>query len=149
MKLIFVGLGALLVACLVPVQAGETVLSETDATATAQKWAALLISSDANGIENLLAEDYVHTHGTGKVESKKQFVEALRSGARKYERCEMSDLRVIPLGNTAVIHGSLDVKALTPTKTIEGNYRFMMVVTKTNRGIEVTAYQATPMEKKP
>ena len=127
----------------------ETGLTEVEATGAARQWATLLVGADAKGIETLLASDYVHTHGTGKVENKQQFVEALRSGARKYERCEMKDLRFISLGSAAVVHGSIDVKALTPAKTIEGNYRFMMVVTKTPRGTEVTAYQATPMEKKP
>ena len=127
----------------------ETGLTEAEATGAARQWATLLVGADANGIETLLASNYIHTHGTGKVENKQQFVEALRSGARKYERCEMANLQVIPLGNVAVVHGSIDVKALTPAKTIEGNYRFMMVVMKTGRRIEVAAYQATPAEKKP
>lgn len=128
-----------------PAEAG---LTEAEATGAARQWATLLVSAEANGLETLLASDYIHTHGTGKVENKQQFVEALRSGVRKYERCEMKDLRFISLGNTAVVHGSVDVKALAWGKTIEGNYRFMMVISKSERGIEVTAYQATPEEKK-
>ena len=126
----------------------ETGLNEAEATATARQWAGLLTTTDVHGLETLLASDYVHTHGTGKVESKQQFVEALRSGARKYEQCEMKDLRFISLGNTAVVHGSIDVQALARGKTIEGNYRFLMVVTKTDQGIKVVSYQATPTEKK-
>ena len=126
----------------------ETGLNEAEATATARQWAGLLTNSDVNGLETLLATDYVHTHGTGKVESKQQFVEALRSGARKYERCDMSDLRVIPLGNTAVVYGSLDVKAVTKSKTIEGTHRFTMVIAKTDQSIKVVSFQATPTEKK-
>ena len=126
----------------------ETGLTEAEATATARQWAGLLTNSDVNGLETLLAADYVHTHGTGKVESKQQFVEALRSGARKYERCEMKDLRFISLGNTAMVHGSIDVQALARGKTIEGNYRFLMVVTKTDQGIKVVSYQAKPTEKR-
>ena len=148
MKFILTLLLPVLLVGLVPAKAAESPLKEADATATAQKWATLLVSSDANSLETLLASDYVHTHGTGKVESKQQFVEALRSGARKYEQCEMKDLRFISLGNTAVVHGSIDVQALARGKTIEGNYRFLMVVTKTDQGIKVVSYQATPSEKK-
>jgi len=126
----------------------ETGLTEAEATATARQWAGLLTNSDVNGLETLLATDYIHTHGTGKVESKQQFVEALRSGARKYERCDMSNLQVIPLGNVALVHGNLNVKAVTKSKTIEATHRFTMVIAKTDQGIKVVSYQATPSEKK-
>ena len=126
----------------------ETGLTEAEATATAHQWAGLLTNSDVNGLETLLATDYIHTHGTGKVESKQQFVEALRSGARKYERCDMSNLQVIPLGNVALVHGNLNVKAVTKSKTIEATHRFTMVTAKTDQGIKVVSYQATPSEKK-
>jgi len=126
----------------------ETGLTEAEATATAHQWAGLLTNSDVNGLETLLATDYIHTHGTGKVESKQQFVEALRSGARKYERCDMSNLQVIPLGNVALVHGNLNVKAVTKSRTIEGTHRFTMVIAKADQGIKVVSYQATPPEKK-
>ena len=127
----------------------ETGLNEAEATATARQWAGLLTNSDVNGLETLLATDYVHTHGsTGKVESKQQFVEALRSGARKYEKFDMSNLQVIPLGNVALVHGILNVKAVTKSKTIEGTHRFTMVIAKTDQSIKVVSYQATPTEKK-
>jgi len=148
MKFILTLLFPVLLVGLVPAKAAESPLKETDATATAQKWATLLVSSDANSLETLLASDYVHIHGTGKVESKPQFVEALRSGARKYERCDMSNLQVIPLGNVALVHGSLDVKAVTKSRTIEGTHRFTMAIAKTDQGIKVVSYQATPSEKR-
>lgn len=138
----------LLIGVAAPARASERNLTEAEATATARQWASLLIGSDANGLETLLATDYIHTHGTGKVESKKQFVDALRGGARKYERCEMNDLRVIPLGNVALVQGDLEVKAVAKSKTIEGTHRFMMIIAKTGQGIEVFAYQATPDENK-
>lgn len=135
-------------ASLTGLHAGDGSLTEVDATAAARNWASLVKSADAAELERLLNENYLHTHGTGKVETKTQFLEALRSGTRRYERCEMSDLRVILLGPGAVVQGILDVKAVTKDKTLEVINRFMLVMEQTDRGLKVVAFQATPTEKK-
>lgn len=127
--------------------AAESPLTESEAMVTAQNWAGCVKAADLGALETLLSPDYLHTHGTGKVETKTQFLETLRSGSRKYERCEMSDLRVIRLGHGAVVQGMLDVKAVTKDKTLEVVNRFMMVLRQTDRSLEVVAFQATPSEK--
>jgi hypothetical protein len=137
-----------LLAGLPRLQAGEASLTEAEATAAARNWASLVKSAETAELERLLNENYLHTHGTGKVETKTQFLEALRGGTRKYERCEMSDLRVILLGPGAVVQGNLDVKAVTKDKTLEVINRFMLVMERTGRGLSVVAFQATPTEKK-
>lgn len=137
-----------LLAGLPRLQAREASLTDADAIAAARNWASLVKSAETAELERLLNENYLHTHGTGKVETKTQFLEALRSGTRKYERCEMSDLRVILLGPGAVVQGILDVKAVTKDKTLEVINRFMLVMEQTDRGLNVVAFQATPTEKK-
>lgn len=131
-----------------PAHAEAGPLTKAGLTGEAQIWATRVKTSDVGALETLLSPNYLHTHGTGKVETKEQFLEALRTGSRKYERCEMTDLRVILLGQGGVVQGTLDVKAVTKGKTLEVVNRFMMVFAKTERGWEVIAFQATPTEKK-
>lgn len=129
------------------VEASEQAPKDSEVVNTAKSWAALVAAADVTRLETLLQKDYRHTHGTGRVEDKAQFLEALRSGSRKYERCEMTELDVILLGQGAVVQGILDVKAVTTERTLEVINRFMMVIAKTDRGLEVVAFQATPLEK--
>jgi hypothetical protein len=128
--------------------AAEGDLTKTEAVKTARKWAALVGASDVAGLDSLLNERYTHTHGSGLVETRKLFLEALRSGARDYVRCKVVDPRVNLLGKAAVVSGTLEIKVLSRGKTIEGTNRFMMVMVRTDKGIEVAAYQATPLQRK-
>ena len=123
-------------------------LTEADAVRTARRWAALVGASDTAALENLLDSRYTHTHGTGLVETKKLFLGALRDGARNYVRCKILDPKVTLLGRVAVVSGVLDLKVLARERKIEGTNRFMMVVARTDKGIQVAAYQATLLTRK-
>ena len=123
-------------------------LTEADALRTARKWAALVGASDTAALENMLDNRYTHTHGTGMVETKKRFLGALRDGARDYVRCKILDPKVTLLGRVAVVSGVLDLKVLARERVIEGTNRFMMVVARTDEGMQVVTYQATPLTRK-
>ena len=123
-------------------------LTEADALRTARRWAALVGASDTAALENLLDSRYTHTHGTGMVETKKLFLGALRDGARDYVRCKIVDPKVTLLGRVAVVSGVLDLKVLARERIIEGTNRFTMVVARTDKGMQVAAYQATLLTRK-
>jgi hypothetical protein len=123
-------------------------LTEADALRTARRWAALVGASDTAALENLLDSGYTHTHGTGLVETKKRFLGALRDGTRDYVRCKILDPKVTLLGRVAVVSGVLDLKVLARERIIKGTNRFMMVVARTDKGIQVAAYQATLLTRK-
>jgi len=128
--------------------AAERDLTKSEAVETARKWAALVGASDTAGLDALLGGRYTHTHGSGMVEPRQLFLEALRSGARDYVRCRVVDPQVNLLGKAAVVSGTLEIKVLSRGKTIEGTNRFMMVMARADKGIEVAAYQATPLQRK-
>lgn len=128
--------------------ASEDDITKPEALRTARKWAALVGASDTVGLESLLNERYTHTHGSGMVETRKLFLEALRSGARDYVRCKVVAPQANLLGKAAVVSGKLEIKVVSLGKKIDGTNRFMMVLVRTDRGIEVAAYQATPLQRK-
>jgi hypothetical protein len=123
-------------------------LTEAEALGTASRWASLVAASDTKDLETLLHRGYLHTHGSGLVETKEIFLEALRSGSRDYVRCKMVDPKVNLLGRVAVVSGVLDLKVLARKRIIEGTNRFTMVVARTDKGMQVAAYQATPLTRK-
>jgi len=124
-----------------PSGAGD--LSEAEALNTANLWASLVSKADIAGLEGLLNDKYIHIHATGLVESKAQFIEALKTGARKYDPIRIEEAGSRLFGNCAVVTGKFKLKAFTRRRTIEGMNRFSLVVIKTPAGFQVVSFQAT------
>lgn len=126
------------------------VFDESDAMNTAQQWASLVSQADIVGLERLLDDKYMHIHSTALVESKSQFIEALKNGSRKYDPIKIEEEKVRVFDNTAVVTGKFNLKVFARGKTIEGINRFGLVIVKTRQGaLQVASFQATaiPQQK--
>lgn len=126
------------------------VFDESDAMNTAQQWASLVSQADIVGLERLLDDKYMHIHSTALVESKSQFIEALKNGSRKYDTIKIEEEKVRVFDNTAVVTGKFNLKVFARGKTIEGVNRFGLVIVKTRQGtLQVVSFHATaiPQQK--
>jgi hypothetical protein len=85
----------------------------------------------------------MHVHATALVESKAKFIEALQTGARKYDPIKIEDSNVREFGDAAVISGKFVLKATTRDRVIEGVNRFLLLVVRTPNGLQVASFQAT------
>ena len=61
-------------------------------------WASAVVKKDYAGLERVLADDLAYTHSDGRLDSKKDYIESLRSGKQTYDAAE---------------HQSIDVRMLT------------------------------------
>lgn len=120
-------------------------LSKSEALNTAEKWATVVAQADIAALNELLHADYVHVHATALVESKVKFIEALQTGARKYDPIKIEDSDVRLFGESAVVSGKFALKATTRDKVIEGVNRFVLLVVKTPNGLQIAHFQATPI----
>lgn len=119
------------------------VMSESEALDTAHQWAAALGKADIAGLEDLLHDDYMHIHATSMVESKAQFIGALKEGGRKYDPFTIEESKVRVFGNAAVVTGRFAVKATMRERVVERVNRFGLVVVRTPRGVKIASFQAT------
>lgn len=70
-----------------------------DAVKQAEKdWAAAVVKKDYPVLERVLADDLAYTHSDGRLETKKDYIESLRSGKQTYGAAE---------------HQSMDVRLIT------------------------------------
>lgn len=124
-------------------------LSEADAQNLSLEWAALLGQGNVEELDKLLNDKYMHIHGTALVETKAQFLEAIKNGSRKYDPIKIEDMGVRVFGNSAVVTGKFNLKALVRGKTIEGVNRFGLILAITEKGKQVVSFQATaiPQQK--
>jgi len=146
MKLLFVSI--FVMGCgLSSLRGGEAgKLSEGMATHCAQQWASCVGQGQADELAKILDDSYQHIHGTGLVENREQFLDALRSGARKYEPIQLEEVRTRLFGDCAVVTGKFALKVSIKGKMMEGVNRFSFVVVQNSQGVKVVSFQATAIK---
>jgi len=121
-------------------------LSVSTAEGCARQWASCVGQGQANDLAKILDDSYQHTHGTGLVEKREEFLGALRSGARKYEPIQLEDVKTRLFGECAVVNGKFSLKVSIKGKMMEGVNRFTFVVVQTPQGPKIVSFQATAIK---
>ena len=121
-------------------------LSAATAEECAQQWASCVGQGQADDLAKILADSYQHTHGTGLVENREEFLGALRSGARKYEPIQQEEVKTRLFGECAVVSGKFVLKVLVKGKIMEGVNRFSFIVVQTPQGPKIVSFQATAIK---
>ena len=86
-------------------QAAKDVMATEEARVTA------LEHSDVAALDRIMADDVTYIHASGKVDTKKSYLEAIRSGQLRYISWQPKGLHARMLGNDgAVIHGEYAVR---------------------------------------
>jgi ketosteroid isomerase-like protein len=83
---------------------GKQVLEAEHARTTA------LEHSDLPALERIMADDITYIHASGKVDTKKSYLDAIRSGQLHYISWHPLSLHVRAMGNCAVIDGEYAVR---------------------------------------
>jgi len=81
---------------------------ESEISALEESWAAAQKANDASAIASLLADNYIEVLPDGSLMNKSQVLDDAKKS--KYETIELSDLKVISFGDTAVVVGTFDAK---------------------------------------
>jgi ketosteroid isomerase-like protein len=71
---------------------------------------AAMVAADVARLDGIYAEDFRFTHGGAKVQTRKDWLEALRSGASKYTRRDLSEVDIEVHGDVALATGRVDVQ---------------------------------------
>ena len=121
-------------------------LSVATAESCAQQWASYVGQGQADELSKILDDSYQHTHGTGLVEKKEEFLGVLRSGSRKYEPIQLEEVKTRLFGECAVVAGKFALKVFITGKMMEGVNRFSFVVAQTPQGPKIVSFQATAIK---
>jgi hypothetical protein len=122
-------------------------LSVATAEVCAQQWASCVGQGQADELAKILDDSYQHTHGTGLVENRVEFLGALRSGMRKYEPIQLEEVKTRLFGECAVVSGKFVLKVLVKGKMMEGVNRFSFVVVQAPQGPKIVSFQATAIKQ--
>ena len=108
-------------------------------------WAKAALAGDAAALAKMLAADYVFTDSDASVITKKQELDALSSGATKYQTFTAEDLKVYLHGDAAVVTGK---GALEGGRAVDETVRFTDTFVKQGGRWLAVATQTTRIPKK-
>ena len=93
-----------------------------------------LTSMDETALRQLLAEDLIYIHGSGKVDSKDSFVSSVVAGIARYHKMTFSDVAVRVHADTAIVHGTVHIDRGPLGEITTLNLRFTNVWVKETAG---------------
>jgi ketosteroid isomerase-like protein len=88
------------------------------------KWDAASLKGDATSLGGILGDTFVTTSPEGKMRSKAETLQRIKSGAVKYQSSKVSDMKVAIYGDAAVVTGTWKGKYVENGKTIDATERF-------------------------
>lgn len=111
---------------------------------------AAMISADIDKISSLVTDDLVYTHSSGKVDDKKSFLDAIRSGSLDYEKIEPRNTVVRAKGGTVVVTGIVSITVKAPDGLKSFDARFTAVHMRSKDGNwQLMAWQTTRLPETP
>jgi len=105
-----------------------------------------VLQRDTAALEQLLADELIYTHSTGRVDSKAQFIHSIQSGDLNYLAMKHSDLDARVYGEVAVLTGRSAVKVKSPrteNQIVDLDIRFLNVYAKRKGQWQQVAWQST------
>jgi ketosteroid isomerase-like protein len=136
----------------VHVRLPKSIFRATAATASAEQeiraaeklWNESRVRADVAALDGLLADEWTVTHGDGTIDTKKQYLDDLRTGVRKFfGDVKQDDFTVRVNGDTAVAAGVSDSKVEYKGKPSGGALRFTRVYQKRDGRWQMIVSHAT------
>jgi ketosteroid isomerase-like protein len=103
---------------------------EQDVLAAQDKRVALTIAADTAALGAMMTDDLTYTHSSANVDSKADFLEALRSGKAKYKSLSFDERRVRLHGDVAIVSGTCRVQVTSGGKDLDLKLRFTELYAK-------------------
>lgn len=108
-----------------------------------QDWAQATANEGAAAVERYEADDIITTDPAGRVTNKAEDKTDLSSGDYKIQSEQLSDLKVLVYGNTAVAAATNTMKGTYKEQDLSGKYRFTDTWVKRSGKWQVVASQYT------
>ncbi len=121
-------LSILLIALNYNVLSAKQSITEEQAKDVVNNFIKNLKEQNIDELNLLLDENYTHIHGTGLVENKETFINALKNKTRTYEVADVSELKITNLGNASYALAKLNIKVITPKGTLEATNLFTIIM---------------------
>jgi uncharacterized protein (TIGR02246 family) len=145
--------GAFLMACLIGVIAAKAQGRASQSTNDVenllkqmeQDWTTAEINKDMAAFDRILADDWVQIDSEGKTDTKKQWLEFVRSPDFKITTARIMEMRVRQFGNVAVVTGVNEETSTIKGKDTSGRYAWTDAFVNRDGRWQAVASQVTPI----
>jgi ketosteroid isomerase-like protein len=104
----------------------------------------LTVAGDLAGLGAAMSDDLSWTHSNANVETKAEFLEAIRSGKYRYQAMTFDDRRVRLHGDsTAIVSGTCRVQVTSSGRDLDIRLRFTELYVKQGGAWKMALWQST------
>jgi hypothetical protein len=104
------------------------------------------VKGDVAALDKLLATDLTYVHSSGVVETKDEFVGAIRSGKYKYKSIVPEGVTVRAHGDTAVVHGKATIDVVSSGRDVHVLLVFTDVWVKRDGRWQMVSWHSTRLD---
>jgi len=101
--------------------------SDAELLAMDATWNELRMKPDVEGLSRILADDWMLTHSDGRVQYKADYLDELRTAARRNQGIGNEDMRLRRYGDTMVVTGTSVQSGISNGVRWNGRFRFTRV----------------------
>ncbi len=105
-----------------------------------------LLKGDIDVLDQILSEDHTYGHANGRVDTKAQYLESIRSGRTKYLAAEYHDVDIRVYDAAGVVTGRAQLKLNAQDREVDLLLRFTMVYMRLDGRWQAVAWQAARLE---
>lgn len=135
---------------LLTLTAGLMLADEKAVEAAERSWGAGVVAKNYAVLEKVLADDLIYTHSNGLVDTKRSYIDALKSGKSEYYKIDYESIRVKMIDATtamAFCRGFFQTKAADGNKQ-EMNLAFLHVFKKKGADWQLVGHQSARLPAK-
>jgi len=107
-----------------------------------QQWADAILRRDTVALSRILADDLRYVHGNASVQTKKEFIDSLKSGDLLYHTFEFQEVDVRVFGDSAIVMSKPRMSITMGGQDQKFEARFLRVYIK-RRAWQLLVHQAT------
>ena len=116
-----------------------------DAVKQAERdWASAVVKKDYAVLDRVLADDLAYTHSDGRLDTKKEYIESLRSGKQTYDAAEHQSIDVRLIGkDVALVRARIRMTAAAGGKpAVPANFSALRVYQLKNGRWQMLGHQS-------
>ncbi|MBN7821154.1 nuclear transport factor 2 family protein [Bowmanella yangjiangensis] len=102
-----------------------------------------MLNADTSELDTLLADDLLFTNHLGQLQSKQYDIQAHRSGLLTISALELDNLKIEPLGDTAIVTVQADIQGTYAGRPANIVLRFTRIWAKQGDEFQVIAAHAS------
>jgi ketosteroid isomerase-like protein len=118
---------------------------EDDVRKAEKDWAAAVVARDFGALERIYSDQLIYAHSTGRVETKAQYLDRLKSGTQQYEKIEFQNTTIHTYGDSAAALSHVHISGKSNGQPFDDRLIMLHLWVKAKGAWRLAAHQTTKM----